>query len=173
MSEHANSEPLFVNLRDDDPALLASVVEAREKLSHFKAAFSAMQFKPAVYVVKVPFVDRSQVGQPALVATPKVIAENSKQPIAHLWLAVTSVMEDLFFCAVGEAPGQLGLAAGDSFVVGEEIVEDWMIDHQGVAYGGFSLRVLRDRLDEIGRRKFDEHTGIREFKPDIRSPEHC
>jgi uncharacterized protein YegJ (DUF2314 family) len=169
MTEHANSagDPLFVNLRDDDPALLAAVIEAREKLPQFKAAFSAMQFKPAVYVVKVPLVDRSRDGQPALVATSQVMAEHSKRPIAHLWLGLTSIMDDMFFCFVGEAPKQLGLKKGDSFVIAENVVEDWMIDHQGVAYGGFSLRVLRNRLDATGQRKFDEHTGIHEFKRDI------
>lgn len=169
MNEHAHSpgDPIFVNLSDADPALIAAVVEAREKLTQFKAAFSARQFSPAVYLVKVPFVDRSSVGQTSLVATSQVKAENPKLPIAHLWLGVTSTLDDLFFCSVGEAPEQLGLKKGDSFVIAEEVLEDWMIDHQGVAYGGFSLRVLRNRLGEIDRRRFDEHTGISEFKPDV------
>ncbi len=77
------------------------------------------------------------------------------------------MLDDLFFCFVGEAPKQLGLKKGDSFVIAEELVEDWMIDHQGVAYGGFSLCVLRHRLGEIDKRKFDEHTGIHEFKQDV------
>ncbi len=81
------------------------------------------------------------------------------------------MLDDLFFCFVGEAPKQLGLEKGDSFVIGEEVVEDWMIDHQGVAYGGFSLRVLRSRLSEIEQRRFDEHTGINEFKQAI--PNAC
>ena len=169
MNENAQpaGDPLFVDLRDDDPALLAAVIEAREKLPQFRAAFSARHFRPAVYLVKVPFVDRSDVGQSSLVATSEVVAENPKRPIAHLWLGVTSTLDEMFFCSVGEAPKQLGLMKGDSFVIGEEVVEDWMIDHQGVAYGGFSLRVLRSRLGEIDKRRFDDHTGIHEFKQDV------
>jgi hypothetical protein len=169
MSEnaHPSGDPLFVNLHDDDPALLAAVVEAREKLPRFKGALSARRFAPAVYLVKLPFVDRSDVGQPSLVGTSKVVAENPKRPIAHLWLAVTSTLDDLLFCSIGEAPKQLGLRKGDSFVVQDEVVEDWMIDHQGVAYGGFSLRALRSRLGETDKRRFDEHIGIHEFKQDV------
>ena len=169
MNEHAHSadHPLFANQRDDDPAILAAVIEAKDKLTQFKAAFSARQFVPAVYLVKVPFVDRSDAGQPSLVATSQVIAENPKRPIAHLWLGVTSTLDDLFFCSVGEAPKQLGLKKGDSFVIAEERVEDWMIDHNGVAYGGFSLRAVRNCLGEIDKRRFDEHTGIHEFKQDL------
>jgi hypothetical protein len=169
MTENAqpSGEPLFAKLRDDDPALLAAVTEARQKLAQFKAAFSAKRLQPAAYLVKVPFVDRSDVGQPSLVGTSSVVAENPTRPIAHLWLAVTSTLEDLLFCSVGEAPKQLGLKKGDSFVIQEERVEDWMIEHQGVAYGGFSLRVLRNRLREIDKQRFDAHTGIHEFKQDL------
>jgi len=164
---HPAGDPLFVDLHDDDPALLAATIQAREKLAQFKAAFLARQFEPAVYVLKVPFVDRSDIGQPALVGTSEVVAENPKRPIAHLWLGVTSALDDLFFCYVGEAPKQLGLTKGDSFVIGEELIEDWMVNQQGVAYGGFSLRVARTRLGEVDKRRFDEHTGIHEFKQEM------
>lgn len=169
MSENAKDarEPLFVNMPDDNPALLAATTEAREKLPRFKAAFSAGKFRPAAYLVKVPFVDKSDRGLPSLVATSQVVADNPKRPVAHLWLTVTSILDDLIFCSVGEAPKKLGLGKGDSFVVQDEIVKDWMINSQGIAYGAFSLRVLRNRLGEIERRKFDEHTGIQEFKQDM------
>ena len=164
---HPAGEPLFVNLSDDDPAILASVIEAREKLAQFKTAFSARRFCSGVHLVKIPFVDRSDIGQPALVATSTVVAENPKRPIPRLWLGVTSILEDLFFCSVREAPKQLLLTEGPSFVLEEGMVEDWMITHEGIAYGGFSMRVLRDRLGEIDKQRFDEHTGICEFKRDV------
>jgi hypothetical protein len=169
MSENAYSdeEPLFANLRDGDPALAVARFEAQDRLPQFKAAFPARRFRSAAFVVKVPFVDRSAVGEPALAGTTEVIAENPKRPIAHLWLGVTSIDDDLLFCSVLEAPKPLGLSKGDCFVILEEMVEDWMILHQGVAYGGFSMRVLRDRLGEIEKRRFDEHTGIREFRQDM------
>jgi hypothetical protein len=169
MSDNANAsgDPLFMNLRDDDPAILAAVTQARQKLAQFKAAFAARRLSPAAYLVKVPFVDRGDRGQPALVGTSSVVAENPTRPVAHLWLVVTSTLEDLLFCSVGEAPKELGLTKGDSFVIQEEVLEDWMINHRGVAYGGFSLRALRDRLGGPDRKRFDEHTGIHEFKQDV------
>jgi hypothetical protein len=39
-----------------------------------------------------------------------------------------------------------------------------MINHDGTVFGGFSLRVIRSRLRNDDRMKFDVHTGIREFK---------
>jgi hypothetical protein len=164
---HSSVDPLFVYLREDDPALLAASTEARQKQAQFKAAFSERRFKSAAYLVKVPFVDRGDVGQPFLVGTSKVVADNPTRPITHLWLAVTSMLDGLLFCSVGEAPKQFGLKKGESFVIREELAEDWMITHEGVAYGGFSLRASRNRLGEIDKRRFDERTGIHEFKQDL------
>jgi hypothetical protein len=160
----ADDEPLFANLIDDEPALAAAVVEARKALHCFKAAAAKTQFSPATYLVKVPFIDRSDIGGKALVRTPDSAIENETRPLVHLWLCVTSVLEDLFFCSIGEAPEQLHLNKGDSFVIEDKIIEDWMINHQGAAYGGFSLRVIWNRLREMDRNRFHDHTGIRHFK---------
>jgi Uncharacterized protein conserved in bacteria (DUF2314) len=71
--------------------------------------------------------------------------------------------DGLIFCSVGEAPDALHLSKGASFVVAGESIEDWMINHGGTAFGGFSLRVIRSRLCKEEQMKFDVHTGIREF----------
>lgn len=68
------------------------------------------------------------------------------------------------FCSVFESPPALKLTAGDRFVVDAELIEDWMIHDGKVAYGGFSMRVVRIRLPITGRRRFDDYTGIQEFK---------
>ena len=52
---------------------------------------------------------------------------------------------------------------GASFVVEEEIIEDWMIKQEQIVYGGFSMRVIRSALAEKDRETFDTHSGIREF----------
>jgi hypothetical protein len=156
-------EPLFANLNDRDPELIAAVGEAKATMRRFKVAVAG-RFGGAAYLVKVPFVDRSDVGKAAIVRTPQVATDNPTLPVAHLWLYVTSVFDDLFFCSVAEAPRQLRLRRGDCFVIAEDNVEDWVINHQGVAEGAFSLRVVRNRLRGLDQQRFDDHTGIREFK---------
>jgi uncharacterized protein YegJ (DUF2314 family) len=123
-----------------------------------------MRFSPATYLIKVPILDRSETGEKGLIRTPEVAAKYPTQPICHLWLAVTSVLDDLVFGTVGEAPEELGLKKGASFVVDGDLVEDWMINHRGEVYGGFSLRLIRSRLRESEQLRFDKHTGIRKFK---------
>jgi uncharacterized protein YegJ (DUF2314 family) len=74
------------------------------------------------------------------------------------------VLDDLICCSVGEAPDALHLKRDTSFVVASEVIEDWMINHGGIAFGGFSLRVVRNRLHKEEQMGFDAHTGIRKFK---------
>jgi hypothetical protein len=164
MNADVPSEPLFVNLKDDDPDLLLSVNEARRTLPHFLTAASKRPFSSACYLVKVPLLDRSATGDQALVCTAETKSKEPKCPVCHLWLKVESIFGELMFCSVAESPPELRLDVGATFVINIEIIEDWMINHCGEAYGGFSLRVMRNRLTERDRTRFDDHTGIREFK---------
>jgi hypothetical protein len=162
-ADHSNV-PLFANLDDADPDVVAAVSQAKRTLSKFLDAASSGRFSPATYLVKVPFIDRSGTGEPALVHTPDTATEYPGRPICHLWLSVTSVLDDLVFCSVGEAPDALHLNPGTSFVIVSESIEDWMIHHGGDTFGGFSLRVVRGRLHKREQTAFDTHTGIRSFK---------
>lgn len=164
MNHKVPDEPLFAHLNDDDPALLEAVDVAKQSLPQFVEAFTKNRFTPAVYLVKVPFIDRDDIGESALVRTPDVTTEYPTQRMCRLWLAVNSVLDDLLFCSVLESPVSLRLAMGASFVIESSLVEDWMINQDGIVYGGFSMRVIRKQLPEHDHRRFDNYTGIREFK---------
>ena len=164
MDSEARNVPLFADLNEADPAVVEAVSEARRTFPRFLDAVSKMRYSPAIYLVKVPFIDRSEMGEQALVRTPETAAENPTRPTCHLWLRVTSILDDLIFCSGHEAPDALHLKRDASFVVASESIEDWMINHGGTAFGGFSLRVIRSRLHKEEQMKFDVHTGICEFK---------
>lgn len=164
MDYKALDTPLFADLNDTDPVVLEAVSEARRTLPQFLDAVSKLRFSPAFYLVKVPFIDRSDVKEPALVRTSETAAENATRPTCHLWLSVTSILDDLIFCSVVEAPQALQLKKETSFVVSSESIEDWLINQGGTAFGGFSLRIIRSRLRNEEQIKFDVQTGVREFK---------
>ncbi len=164
MDADGTDSPLFANVPDTDPDLLAAVSEAKRTLPRFREAVASGRFPPASCFVKVPFLDRSATGEPAGVCTSDTASQYPEQPICHLWLRVTSVLEDLVFCSVCEAPAELRLTPGTSFVVASESIEDWMIYQSGEVFGGYSLRVIRNRLGTEARKRFDSHTGIRRFK---------
>jgi hypothetical protein len=83
--------------------------EARRPFAQFLYAVSKTRFSQAIYLVKVPFIDRSETGEQALVRTAETEAENPARPTCHLWLSVYSVMDGLIFCSVAEAHDVLHL----------------------------------------------------------------
>jgi uncharacterized protein YegJ (DUF2314 family) len=164
MNFEASKVPLFAELIDTEPEIVEAVSKARKALPSFLCLALKMQLPLATYLIKVPFIDRSDTGEGALVRTERTATANFDRPTCHLWLKVTSVFDDLLFCSVCEAPDALRLAQGTSFVVEISAVEDWMINQNGVAYGGFSLRAIRSRLATEAQADFDAYIGISEFK---------
>src|SRR5262245_31817295 len=104
MGSKAPDDPLFVSRQKADPAIVEAVAEARRTLPLFLDAASKKRFSSASYSVKVPLIDRSDLGEQALLRTPETAAENPTRPICHVWLTLTSMSDDMIFCAVVEAP---------------------------------------------------------------------
>lgn len=159
--------PLFANIPDTDPEIVEAVREAKRTLPRCLDAVATGRFSPASCAVKVQLINRSAIAEPALIRTSATASKFPEEPICHLWLNVTSVLDDLVFCSVFEAPDELRLKPGDSFVVASESIEDWMINQGGEVFGGYSLRVIRNRLGTEARKRFDAHTGIRRFMEDM------
>src|SRR5262245_45835700 len=136
MDSDAFDVPLFANHDDADPAVIAAVAEAKTTFPLFLEAASNMRFSPARYLVKVGFIDRSRLRKDAIVRTAETAAENSMFPLYHLWLSVTSVLDDLVCCSIDEAPEALHFQPGMSFVIAMESIEDWMINYNGMVVGG-------------------------------------
>src|SRR5262249_17216567 len=92
---------------------------------------------------------------------------DSRYPMRRFLIAgVDDVLGHLVFWSATEAPNALHLKQGGSFVIASESIEDWTINRDGIAFGGFSLRVIRSRLSKEDQMKFDKHTGIRELNLD-------
>jgi uncharacterized protein YegJ (DUF2314 family) len=55
------------------------------------------------------------------------------------------------------------LEEGELFLLKQDQVEDWMINVDGLIYGGYSLRLAREMTPKSDRHDFDEHIGLRQF----------
>ena len=144
-------EPLFMAMSDESNALSLSVKRARDTASSFRAAFSKPEFKSSMFLAKSMFEDKNEPGE-----------------YAHLWLLVNDVLDDLLFCSVCEAPsGFSGVEEGQSYVLTDDKIEDWMINDDGRLYGGFSIRLQRSLLPEAERGNFDEYVGITDYLEEL------
>ncbi len=81
-----------------------------------------------------------------------------------VWLFNTTVSDDGFTAELFEVPPSIPLlTVGQVFNVADGDVVDWMINDDGLLYGGYSLRYHRANLPPEERPAFDEHIGVTKY----------
>jgi len=149
----------------DALALHQAIEQARATVSHFSSVFSAQKFKSAPHLLKVPFVRSGPQGEVCVWSAE--VASKYPSPELHLWLRVHDALDDVFFAHEVEAPKHFGLAAGDTYVVTADHIDDWMINVDGLVYGAYTLRLQRDELPELAKAAFDNYVGVRQFSTEL------
>ena len=140
-----NDEPWFMVLRESDPEYQGTIVEARRSLPVFRALIAQLS-GPAAHApcVKTRIVD----------------GEES----APMWLAGAKLNGSGFTAYVFEMPAEFKMyKSGDRVDVVEADVLDWMLNQDGVLFGGFSLRYQRSKLPSERRVWFDEYVGVNKY----------
>jgi uncharacterized protein YegJ (DUF2314 family) len=137
-------EPVFMAIRDSDPAFQQTVRDAQASLSEFRRLLALRQ-PPAGYpCVKSRLVDGEER--------------------AFIWLLVVRTKGTSFITTVFEIPPEFAnYQVGDEVEVSQEAVADWMVNDDGVLYGGFSLRYQRSLLAKDKQAWFDEHIGVTRY----------
>ncbi len=76
--------------------------------------------------------------------------------VEHLWLSQVTVEENGFKGTIDNDPLTLkGVHAGTQVSLATDHVSDWMAIDDGVLVGGFSIRLLRNRMSNSERASFD------------------
>lgn len=79
----------------------------------------------------------------------------------HLWLTDVSYAGDFFTGTVNSIPVCVDyLKFGDRTTVTREDVSDWMFVDRGRLVGGYTIRVLRNRMSPEERERFDQDLGL-------------
>jgi uncharacterized protein YegJ (DUF2314 family) len=137
-------EPIFMAIRNSDPAFQQTVRDAHASLPEFRRLLKlrkAADWYPSI-------------------KTRVTAGEDS----AFLWLSVDQVLATGFVASVFEIPKQFeGIEVGDEIQVADSDVMDWMINRNGELHGGFSLRYQRAKLPPEDRDDFDQHIGVSRY----------
>ena len=82
--------------------------------------------------------------------------------VEHIWLDDVAVLPEGYRGKVGNTPVYITrLAPGQEVIVSRADVSDWMAVDDGKLVGGYTIRVLRDRLSDAQRAEFDASTGFK------------
>jgi len=114
--------PPVVRVDEDDPALVATVVEARDHWPQFLLAFDTRTLDQTFYV-KATFRERGET--------------------EFMWLTVTALEHDFIYGVLDSEPLYMkAVRQGDRVRVELHDVSDWVYTQDGQMHGGFSFKVL-------------------------------
>lgn len=78
----------------------------------------------------------------------------------HIWISQVKIKDGQMNGVIDNAPNNIpSLQLRDTISVSEEVVSDWMFKKSDSIYGGFTIRVLRDRMNETERAELDRSLG--------------
>lgn len=149
-------EPLFTAVSQDDPDLLAAYDRAYETVPQFVGLLQVRR-AGAFYSAKLRFRD------------PDESDRLGEDRFVFLWLTEVHHYpdENCFSAVFFEVPPELRewFQVGQHHVFEDDSVFDWMVLEDGHLQGGFTLRVMREKLPESEREGYDRHIGVSVYEP--------
>lgn len=133
--------PKFHQIREADPEYQKTIHSARSTLKTFREMLPADGSPRSNAMVKTTVTE--------------------KDTHSFMWLSNVQAIGQDFVAEFFEAPNaSSAIKVGDRLTVAEDTLLDWMVNDNGVLYGGFSLRYHRSLLPEDERAPFDEYLGV-------------
>jgi uncharacterized protein YegJ (DUF2314 family) len=129
-----------VQVDDDDPEVSGAIAEAQASLPEFVRTLAEPQPGHRGFAVKAFFPDLGE----------------------HIWVSDVTHAEGVFSGALGNHPlGRTSLRIGDPVEIPGERVTDWKYIQHDVLVGGYTIRVLRNRMREDERKAMDSQLDFR------------
>ncbi|HEX2873172.1 MAG TPA: DUF2314 domain-containing protein [Polyangiaceae bacterium] len=133
-----------IYVKNDDPKMSAAIAKAQGSLETFRAALAAPPADAKSFSVKVGF------------------AWGTKGDREHIWLADPKLDATTVTGTVNNEPVDVTtLKLGQSVRAPLKDVSDWMYVEGGVLRGGYTLRVLLDKMAPEAKQKMLGEMGFR------------
>jgi uncharacterized protein YegJ (DUF2314 family) len=134
--------PEVARIAVDDPLTAAGIVEARKTVGEFLRAYRARGSTQRDFRIKFLVAERGLVEQ--------------------FWVNIESATDTSFTGTIANHPGDItGVTYGERVTVPASEISDWMYVENGVLQGGYSVRLMRDRLQPEERPAFEREMGFR------------
>jgi uncharacterized protein YegJ (DUF2314 family) len=119
----------------------AAMEKARKSVDTFTAALKAPKAGQTGFAIKKKFSDGTHV--------------------EHMWLQPVTYDGKVFEGEVNNVPADIkGVALGQKVRVAPEEISDWMYLEHGKLVGGYTIRVLREKMSAREREDFDRQARM-------------
>jgi len=134
-------QPTVYNIRAEDAEMSAAMLMARNSIGDFRHR-----------LINPP------PGQSYLSLKARIKAGDA---VEHIWLEDVSIVGDSFRGTIGNEPVDVTtVKLGQLVTVPLDRVSDWMAIEDDRLVGGYTLRVIRNRMTPIEREEFDAKMGV-------------
>jgi len=140
-SEKSKDEVVYV--KSEDPGMAAAIAKARDTLGTFKTALAAPPPHTERYAVKVGF-------------------PYGKDNREHIWMREPKFTEATVSGKIMNEPVDVpDLKFGQDVTAPAADISDWMYVENGVLRGGYTMRVLLDKMAPEEKQKMLGELGVR------------
>lgn len=142
-TEKDESPDPVVYLKSEDPGMAAATAKAKSTLGEFKAALAQRKPNTERYAVKIGF-------------------PYGKDNREHMWVQDPRFHDDAVAgTLINEPVDVANLKLGQAVTAPAADVSDWMYVEGGVLRGGYTMRVLLDKMSPEERQKMLGQLGVK------------
>lgn len=133
------NEPTIYGVKSEDKEMNAAIEKANQTLNDFNTGLSNP--KAESLALKVEFADSNG--------------------IEHMWIGDVEFKDGKYSGILNNDPEYIKeYKAGDKIDIDPSKISDWMYIENGKLFGGYTIKVLRNRMTEEERKQFDAESGM-------------
>jgi uncharacterized protein YegJ (DUF2314 family) len=136
-----DGEPDIITVTDADTEMNDAIKNANSTLSLFSQALKNPSPDAGYFALKKRF--------------------NTADGGEHIWVSSISIKDNEYFGVVDNLPeATADVKVGDTIQIENENISDWMYIENQKLRGGYTIRLLRNRMTEEERKQFDAENGL-------------
>lgn len=136
-----DGEPTIYGVQSGDPEMNKAIETAKLTLSKFKTALESKNPDFKMFALKVKFTTDSGA--------------------EHIWLGSVELVNGKYFGVVDNVPETIDeIKIGQRLRIDKRRVSDWMYLDQDKLRGGYTIRMLRNRMSAQEKKAFDKANGF-------------
>ncbi|WP_161973461.1 YegJ family protein [Arcticibacter tournemirensis] len=134
-------EPDIIEVDNNDEEMATAIKHAKSTLSEFEAALKSNNPSFDNFALKVRF-ENGASGE-------------------HIWLGTVSLIGRIYYGVVANVPESTNkVEIGDTIEIDTSRVSDWMFTEGTTLHGGYTIKLLRQRMSKDEQSQFDKENGL-------------
>ena len=128
-------EPIIYSLSDDDKEMNLAIELSNESLDEFDEALKFSENENFALKIRYDLNNKSE----------------------HIWAVDIEKIGNDYFGIIDNLPNsETNIKLNDKVKIEKDKISDWMFSKNGKLFGGFTIKVLRNRMSELEKKNFDK-----------------